>query len=532
MNQRHTQAFDPHALRRPTAFPWPVEDVQFIETHISWLYLAGDRVLKIRRPVRYPFVDHRTPESRKRSCLQEFALNRRLTTGVYLDVVPITRQGEGVQVDGTGEIIEWGTVMRRLPADRMLDRLIAANAVEAGLAERIGATLRRFHECAPVCATEKTAADQQSSVILGNIEELHHIGNRQISDQQLRQIAMVVGQFLNSQRIMLESRATGGWIRDGHGDLRTDHICVENDGTLQIFDCIEFNDALRCSDIASDLAFLLMDMRRLDRNDLADAILEGYDAPPEMLPSSLLRLYETHRALVRVKTESLTATSSSADAPLHFSSAARYLDTAFRSAIETGASLMVMTGLSGTGKSTIAGKIAYATGASWLRTDDLRAAISPGLPIRDAAWLEGAYAPEQTARTYAELFRSAREVLGAGKPVVLDGAFLDQQLREGAASVGRQAGVPVVLLETTLPESTVRERLDARASEGRDPSAATYGTYLRQRQATAGADLRAPEGVDHLKIDMTEPPGRPLEAFWSWLERRQLVYSGLDVGSP
>jgi len=147
------------SLQRPEVYPWWPATVEAIETHISWVFLAGDFVVKVKRPVRFPFVDHRTVEDRRHSCEEEVRLNRRLTTDVYLDVVPIMRSGAGFEVDGSGEPVEWATLMRRLPADRMLDAMIAANSVPPDLADRLASVLIPFHrDSAGRCGEEGSSS--------------------------------------------------------------------------------------------------------------------------------------------------------------------------------------------------------------------------------------------------------------------------------------------------------------------------------------------------------------------------------------
>ena len=163
-----------HDLLQPEAYPWRPESVELIETHISWVFLAGDRVVKVKRPVVYSFVNYADPASRHQSCLDEVRLNRRLTDGVYLGVVPIVATPEGYRVAGEGSPVEWATLMRRLPASGMLDGLLAAGSAPSDLADRLAARLIPFHrDSAPRCAGEARAVAQAATqIVIDNLDEL------------------------------------------------------------------------------------------------------------------------------------------------------------------------------------------------------------------------------------------------------------------------------------------------------------------------------------------------------------------------
>jgi predicted kinase len=188
---------------------------------------------------------------------------------------------------------------------------------------------------------------------------------------------------------------------------------------------------------------------------------------------------------------------------------------------------MVMTGLSGTGKSTVAKRLARALGARWLRTDEIRAGLTDVASAASGAWRGGAFAPEWTARTYDELFRLAREAMTSGLPVVLDGAFVDPALRDRAAREAGAAGIPALLLETTASEAVVRDRLLARERSRSDPSRATYATYLRQREAVSAAPPGVPPGMHHAVVDTSGPAATTLDPVWRMLTGLDLVGSGL-----
>jgi len=498
-------------LLRPAAYPWRPPTVDLITTHISWVFLAGDRVVKVKRPVAFGFVDHSTRERRHQSCQDEVRLNRRLTSNLYLGVVPIVRGEDGLRVDGSGPPVEWATLMRRLPATGMLDTLLAAGTAPADLAERLATRLLPFHrDGAGDCgATGWGAPAATFRVLTDNLDELRPFAGAVLAPGQLALVEQALRTFLADHRARLSERAATGWVRDGHGDLRAEHVCFEPDGTLQIFDCLEFNPAFRCADIASDLAFLLMDLERLGATAVAAALLARYRAAGVLLPDDLVRLYRAHRALVRAKVACLsipsigTGTGPGRDSQPsdRVDEAVTYVDLATAAALTIRPVLLVMTGLSGTGKSTVAQRLARALGASLLASDRVRKDLAGVAGAAPAAWGEGLYDARWTEATYRALFARAATALAAGQPVVLDATFLAPTQRQGAAAVAARAGGPLLLVETICDEATVAARLAARAARGDSPSDATLTTYQRQRAALAASPPPVPPGAVTVQVD-------------------------------
>lgn len=490
------------ALQRPAAYPWRPATIELIETHVSWVLLAGDRVVKIKRPVAYPFVDFRELANRHRSCQDEVRLNRRLTDGVYLDVVPIVQTADGVRVGGEGEPVEWGTLMRRLPAAGMLDATLRAGGAPAGLGQRLASQLVPFHrDHCPSCGDGPETAAAATQVVTENLAELEPFTAAFRGPGQFALLASAMRGFMAEQAALLAQRAAEGWIREGHGDLRCEHICLEPDGAVQIFDCVEFNRGLRCADVASDLAFLLMDLTRLGAADAAGDLRAAYDAAGLDLPEALLRLYWAHRALVRAKVACLKMATTHEERMALAVKAADYLDLATAACLTVGPALVVMTGLSGTGKSTVARRVARALGAPRFASDVVRKHLAGVEGAAPAAWREGIYRPELTAATYDELYALAGAELAAGRPAVLDAAFLSPEQRAGAAALAARHAVPLLLVETTCDEATVAARLAARSAAGDSPSDATLATYRQQRAALEAAPPPTPAGAWPVQVD-------------------------------
>ena len=525
-------------LLDPAAYPWQPEAVELIETHISWVYLAGDRVVKVKRPVTFPFVDHRSLARRHASCRDEVRLNRRLTDGVYLGVVPIvhTAQGYRVRLDDAmdaGETpVEWATLMRRLPAAGMLDHLLAAGGAPAALADRLAARLIPFHrDLAAPCAGDPAELEGKTTgIVTDNLDELAPFAGAPLDETQLALVTAAMRRFAGEQHGLLRQRAAAGWIREGHGDLRAEHVCFDEAGTTQIFDCVEFNREVRCADVASDLVFLLMDLSKLGAASVAADLLARYRAAGIDLPEALLRFYGGHRALVRVKITCLQLADADAAGRLALAEmAADYLAMASAATLTIRPALVVMTGLSGTGKSTVAVAVARALGLTTIATDLVRKELAGDEALPTGAWQEGLYALERTAAIYAELFSRADALLAKGKGALLDGTFLADHRREEAAHLAATRHVPLVLIETICAEAVVACRLRARQAGGGSPSDATLETYRRQRAAMAADPPPVPPGAIHVRIDTSGEGPMALDPLFTAL-RDEGVIEASDPG--
>ncbi len=516
----------PTQLLDPACYPWPVRSVDLIETHLSWVFLAGSRVIKVRRPVAFPFVDQRDLEQRHQICLDDIRLNRRLSTDVYLRVEPITSRGEGVVIGGSGEALEWCSVMRRLPKSALLTHQIASSDLQPHSIDRLADHLASFHlACEPCCSSRRgTCSTADVDVVRDNLVELEPFAGRLLSISLLGCVTDAMTAFMEQQSRVFADRADSGWVRDGHGDLRAEHVFLEEDGRIQVIDCVEFSHDIRCADVASDLAFLLMDLRRLDRADLAEQIVDRYRSRGIPLPPGLLRFYQAHRALVRAKINALTLDRGGLlDHHVLAAELTDYTALALQMVSTIEPALVVMTGLSGTGKSTVAKRVSRILGARHVRSDVIRKELAGPSAGWGQAWETGIYTPDWTTQTYRALFEQAENDLGTESPVVLDASFLEQQWRDEAVRLGLQMGVPVVFLVTECDSATVLQRLETRNAIGDDPSDADLGVYQAQLEALERNPLRFPPGADCATIDTALPAVTWIDAALDVLQRTQIV---------
>jgi aminoglycoside phosphotransferase family enzyme len=303
------------AMSRPEFYPHHPDRVELRQTHISYVFLAGEYVYKVKKPVRFKFLDYSTLDNRRRFCREEVRLNRRLASAVYLGVVPIIRRGEGFELKEGGKsqqgntITEYAVKMHRLAEDRMLNSLLAQGKVDGEDLRAIAKRLVAFHKKA--CeerASVYGAPDVVRRKMLANFQETRQFIGRTICEKEFSEIREYSRRFLAENRDLLERRVREGRIREGHGDLRAEHICLIDD--IVVFDCIEFSEELRTGDVASEIAFLAMDLDFLGAPVLSQewvAVYAELAEDRELL--CLIPFYKCYRACVRGKVESLKSVS-------------------------------------------------------------------------------------------------------------------------------------------------------------------------------------------------------------------------------
>ncbi len=443
-------------------------DPVLAETHVSLLIFAGDRAYKLKKDTRTSFLDFSSAEWRRQACEREVELNRRLAPDVYLGVAGI--------LGPDGEPCDSLVVMRRMPPERRLARLARDGGCRTCL-EAVAETIARFHRTA--ATGPEIDAEGSRDALLGrweaNIAQMEQFAS-QLADPSLpERIADLARDYLAGRKPLFDRRIAEGRIRDGHGDLLADDIFCLDDGP-RILDCLEFDDRLRYVDVLDEACFLSMDLERIGGKDLGSRFLQAYrQASGEVHPDSLAHHYIAYRAHVRAKVASLRHEQGD---PQALEEATNLLEIALRHLEVAKVVLVLVGGLPGTGKSTVARHIAEDHGWTVLRTDEVRKQIAgvPSPAPEAGGYRQGIYSDEMTAATYRTLLERARVLLQDGFSVILDASWSKARWRRMAWDFAQQCVSEFVVLRCEARFDVATDRIAKRARKGGDPSDATATT--------------------------------------------------------
>lgn len=486
------------AAGRVAGIPRPVE---MRETHASMVFLTETDVYKIKKPVDLGFLNYSTLHRRALMCRAEVDLNRRLAPGVYLGVGRITREADGgLRLDGMGQPVEYVVHMRRLPDSAALGALLASGEAEAAELQRIGTVIGRFHtEARPGPASYGPATLFRNAH--DNISALGE-NSSAVVKRLVAESRDYLARMESRLKPVLQSRVSEGRIRDGHGDLRAEHVYVLPEVT--IIDCIEFARRFRTSDTGLDFAFLAMDVAAQGYPDMVKPLVRAYEAAARDDVSRVLPFFTWYRAMVRAKVADILEHDSGASeaARMAASLAARqHLFHAVRFARgDARPHLIAVGGYSGSGKSTLARALAKVLGARVIGADETRkrlAGLGPGVHP-ESAIDSGIYAEEMNRRVYASMDESAGDALRRGRNVILDATFRRPADREMASAVAAHYGAVFTFVECVAPDEVIRERLRGRVTNPDPWSDATEAVYAAQRAelAAAGARISSEQTVD------------------------------------
>jgi aminoglycoside phosphotransferase family enzyme/predicted kinase len=490
--------------------------VDLAETHISWVFLLDADVFKVKKPVALGFVDFRSIEQRKAACDAEVRLNARLAPHVYRGVVPIRRGDDGRFIaGGDGKVVDWAVHMVRLSDDHRADLLLARGELTGESIDAVAARIASFHAAAR--CDESTARLGTPDAISFNVEENFaqtrgHVA-KYVNADQAEEMARWQTAFVRGHEALFAQRIAAGRVRDGHGDLRLEHVYlgqVASSADPTIIDCIEFSDRFRFADVCSDVAFLSMDLAAHRRVDLAERLLARYARDADDFDLyALVDFYESYRAYVRGKIAAIVAADGGLDSDARQraeSDARRYFLLAL--AVERRSMLLpavaCVGGLIASGKSTIADRVGLALSAPVVEADRTRKAIlgvEATRPIDESAW-QGVYDPAFTEKVYAEVLRRADVVLASGRPVVVDASFRSRAMRRAAQDLAARHHVPFCFIECRADPSVSRSRLVARAA-ARGVSDGRLEIFDAFRAQFETVDELAPG--DHVVLDTTRP---------------------------
>jgi len=480
------------AMGQPGFFPDSAVPVELRQTHISYVFLVGEFVYKVKKPVRFTFLDYSTLEQRHHFCQEEVRLNRRLAPTVYLGVVPILKGhggfvlGNGIAEPETRTVAEYAVKMRRLPEDRMLDALVKACKIGVSEIEAIARKLVSFHLAASADrAPIYGAPDSIWQKLSDNFTETEPFIGKTISQSKFTSIQDFSVASMNERRTLFEIRIHEKRIREGHGDLRAEHICLTE--PIAVFDCIEFSESLRYCDVASEIAFLAMDLDFLGAHELSERLVTTYaTTAQDKTFLTLIPFYKCYRAFVRGKVESLKSREkevSELERERAAAQAKRYFRLSYRYA--KGApppSLLIVCGLAGTGKSTITRILRDLTGFEVLNSDAVRKRIrgistTARISHDDRSNL---YSDSFTQLTYGTLLAEAERSLRAGRGMIVDATFKDPEHRRLFLESAQRMGVPVLFVECQAHKQEVLRRLRRRVIQADEVSDATVKVYLQQ----------------------------------------------------
>jgi uncharacterized protein len=506
----HSSIID--SMTRPDFYPHRPQTVELVQTHISCVFIAGDDVYKVKKPVNFGFLDFTTLEKRKFYCEEEVRLNKRLAPSIYLDVVPIAQDEQGrLTLSGTKKIVDYAVHMKKLPLDAMLKILLARGQADANIMDAVAGRIARFHQEAETGGV----IDEMGSVktIRHNHEE-NFTQTEQYIDvtipaYQYRFIKDYVERFLAVNKALLETRVADHKIRDCHGDLHLEHICIADE--IMVFDCIEFNKRFRMSDVAAEVAFLTMD---LDYNgypaqarDFVNSYLK-YSGDADM--HALLNFYRCYYAYVRGKVISFRLDQKEipeAGRAEIKKTALKYFDLAYTyAACLEKPVLMLTAGLIGSGKSYQARHLAQRLGAEVIRTDVLRKELLRIAPAEKhhESFGQGIYAGDITRKTYEKAVELAAEKINQGKPVILDASFKSRSDRALAVDLAGSLGVPLYVIECVCPNNIVKARLEKRMLESDNPSDGRWEILQEQKKQYEEIN-EIPDG-SYFKVDTSLQP--------------------------
>lgn len=493
------------ALQDPQRYPHPVDRVERLETHISYVLLAGDYAYKIKKGIDLGFLDFRTLAARKRYCEEELRLNRRLAPDLYLDVVPITGSPDRPVFAGDGPAIEYTVKMRRFPQDHLLSRLIADGRLSRAHIDALADQVAQFHARAPVAdpADSYGTPAAIAAPARDNFAQIRAAGAAPDAPA-LAALERWTAEQLDALDANFRRRKRGGCVRECHGDLHLGNVALI-DGRVTIFDALEFSADLRWIDVINEAAFTVMDLRDRGRPDFARRFLNRYlEHTGDYTGLALLPFYIVYRALVRAKVHWLRAQQPGLDDAARMRLVAQYrayLALAQREIEPRRPALVITHGLSGSGKTTHTQALLEAIDAVRLRSDVERKRLHglPALARTGSGIAEGVYTADATARTYAHLLELAGHVLDAGYSVIVDATFLQRAPRDAFRRLAATRGVPFVIVDFAVDEATLRARLAARAQSGRDASEADSAVLEHQfatQEPLAPAELDSVERFD------------------------------------
>lgn len=477
----------------PAAFDYPAGEIRKIETHISWVILTNRYAYKIKKPLVLDFLDFGSLEQRRFFCTEEIRLNRPWAPDIYIDVIPITEHQGRLRFGGAGEPLDYAVRMHRFDEKLRLDRQLSLGRLTADDMQELGQAIAARHAgAAPADAALRERVLQMTSAqIRDNFTTLQG----KTAAATLASLLEWTEAELEIAASLFEQRFDAGFVRDCHGDLHLANLVRMPNG-IRSYDCIEFNEDLRRIDTMCDSAFLVMDLVANGRGDLAALFLNRYlECCGDYAGVALLDLYFVYRSMVRAKIAVIRSAESSLEneSLRNLAEADRYCRIALRQTWKPAPLLIIMSGLSGCGKTWISGQVMAWLPAIRIRSDIERKRLS-GLSASaqtHSPIAGGIYTPHSSHDVYEHLCTSARAILDARHNVIIDAAFLHRAQRDRALEVAEGCGYRAVIVSVTAPLDVMRERISRRKQESGGASEA--GLEVLEYQLASAEEFTARE---------------------------------------
>ncbi len=486
--------------------------VRVRETHISWVLLAGDRAWKIKKAVNFGFLDFSTLAKRKQACEEELRLNSRFAPEIYLDVVRICGTTSHPVLNGKTAAIEYAVCMLRFDERGLLSELADKQKLENTHIDVMAQQVAVLHQRAPVGGQSSLwgKPDQVHHWLSETLVHIKRLVNSPGKELQVNNIDQLCIHLYTRVHSILKARNENGFIRECHGDLHLGNM-VWIEQQLIPFDCIEFNPGLRWIDVMSEAAFVMMDLEDRHYPELAWRFINHYlSITGDYAGLKILRYYIVYRALVRAKVALLqsneTETPEEIKAKLNTQYIA-YADLAEHWLTTDRPGLIIMHGLSASGKSTVAAKLAEQHGCIYLRSDVERKRLYGLEPMADSSsqTSSGIYTASASEKTYHRLYDLASVALDAGYPVIVDAAFLQRKQRNYFQQLAKDANCPFLIAHCEASRDVLESRIITRAQEGNDPSEATLAVLKKQLEQQDALSNEEP----YTSITDTDSPTLP-----------------------
>ncbi|MBW4555769.1 MAG: AAA family ATPase [Trichormus sp. ATA11-4-KO1] len=474
--------FYPHAVTEP---------IQLIQTHVSYVLLTGDYAYKLKKSVNFGFLDFSTLAKRQHFCQEELRLNQRGAAELYLEVLPVTFVGEQYHLGGTGEAVEYVLKMRQFPQELLFTTLFEQGKLTEAHLEELGQVVAEYHAKAAINDYIRSFGEvpQVRAAIDENYQQTHkYIGGPQ-TQSQFEETKQYTDNFFAAHPELFASRVQNNYIRECHGDLHLRNIALWHDKII-LFDCIEFNEPFRFVDVMYDVAFTVMDLEARQRQDLGNAFLNTYvEQTGDWEGLQVLPLYLSRQAYVRAKVTSFLLDDPNVPATAKeeaAKTAADYYKQAWEYTKPKQGKLILMSGLSGSGKSTTAKYLARQLGAIQIRSDAVRKHLG-GISLRERGG-DDLYTPAMTQKTYARLLDLGIILANQGFNVILDAKYDQQKLRQEAIAQAEKHQIPLQIIYCTAPLEVLQERLVKRRGDIADATVDLLTSQLQQAEPFTDAE--------------------------------------------